>query len=89
MAFLAPKSFPRVSAASQFGTFADTVIKTRWSGGCVMMTLDAYIRQENISLYKKLLADRNISDGQRDVIRKMLADEEARFLNSSPQEPNG
>ena len=57
--------------------------------GCVMMTLDAYIRQENISLYKKLLADRNISDGQRDVIRKLLADEEARFLNSSPQEPNG
>ena len=54
-----------------------------------MMTLNAYIRQENISLYKKLLADRNISDGQRDVIRKMLADEEARFLNSSPQEPNG
>jgi len=34
-----------------------------------MMTLDAYIRQENITLYKKLLADRNISDGQRDVIR--------------------
>jgi hypothetical protein len=35
--------------ASQFGTFADTVIKTRCSGGCVMMTLDAYIRQENFS----------------------------------------
>ena len=35
-----------------------------------MMTLDVFIRQENISLYKKLLADRNITDGQRDVIGK-------------------
>ena len=46
-----------------------------------MMTLNAYIRQENISLYKKLLADRNISDGQREVIGKLLAEEEARLLD--------
>jgi hypothetical protein len=51
-----------------------------------MMTLNAYIRQENISLYKKLLSDRNISDGQREVIGKLLAEEEAKLLNSfSPQ----
>jgi hypothetical protein len=51
-----------------------------------MMTLDVFIRQENISLYKKLLADRNISDGQRDLIGKMLAEEEAKLLNLfSPQ----
>jgi hypothetical protein len=35
----------------------------------------------NISLYKKLLADRNISDVQRDVIGKMLAEEEAKLLD--------
>ena len=46
-----------------------------------MMTLDAFIRQENISLFKKLLADRNISDVQRDVIGKMLAEEEAKLLD--------
>jgi hypothetical protein len=46
-----------------------------------MMTLDVFIRQENISLYKKLLSDRNITDGQRDVIGKMLADEEAKLLD--------
>jgi hypothetical protein len=46
-----------------------------------MMTLDVFIRQENISLYKRLLADRNITDGQRDVIGKMLAEEEAKLLN--------
>ena len=51
-----------------------------------MMTLDVYIRQENISLYKNLLADPNISDGQRDLMGKMLADEEAKLLNLfSPQ----
>ena len=31
-------------------------------------------------MYKKLLADRNISDGQRDVIGNMLAEEEAKLL---------
>jgi hypothetical protein len=37
-------------------------------------------------LYKKLLADHNISDGQRDLIGKMLAEEEAKLLNLfSPQ----
>jgi hypothetical protein len=46
-----------------------------------MMALDVFIRQENISLYKKLLFDRNITDGQRDVIGKMLADEEAKLLD--------
>jgi hypothetical protein len=46
-----------------------------------MMTLDVFIRQENISLYKKLLADPKISVGQRDVIGKLLAEEEARLLN--------
>jgi hypothetical protein len=50
------------------------------------MTLDVYIRQENISLYKKLIADPNISDGQRDLIGKMLAEEEDKLLNLfSPQ----
>ena len=49
--------------------------------GRVMMTLDVYIRHENISLYKKLLADRNILDVQRETIGKMLAEEEANLLN--------
>ena len=51
-----------------------------------MMTLDVFIRQENISLYKKLLANTKISAGQRDVIGKLLAEEEAKLLNLlSPQ----
>jgi hypothetical protein len=53
-----------------------------------MMTVDVFICQENISLYKKLLSDRNISDVQRDVIGKMLAEEEAKLLDLfSPQGP--
>jgi hypothetical protein len=36
--------------------------------------------QENICLYRKLLADRNISDFQREMIGKMLAEEEEKLL---------
>jgi hypothetical protein len=45
-----------------------------------MIALDVFIHQESISLYKKLLAD-CITDRQRDVIGKMLAEEEARLLD--------
>ena len=45
-----------------------------------MIALDVFIHQESISLYKKLLADR-ITDGQRDVIGKMLLEEEAKLLD--------
>ena len=45
-----------------------------------MIPLDVFVCEENISLYKKLLADRHISDRQRDVIGNMLAEEEAKLL---------
>jgi hypothetical protein len=49
-----------------------------------------YICLENISLYKKFLADPNITNDRRDLIRKLLAEEEATLLKLlSPQEPNG
>jgi hypothetical protein len=52
-----------------------------------MIALDVFIHQENISLYKKLLADRHITDRQREVIGKMLADEECKLLDLlSPQD---
>jgi hypothetical protein len=55
-----------------------------------MLTLNVYICQENISLYRKLLADRNIRDGQRDQIGKMLAAEEAKLIDlCSPQATPG
>ena len=47
-----------------------------------MITLDVFMHQESISLYKKLLADR-ITDGQRDVIGKMLAEERKRQLGQA------
>ena len=51
-----------------------------------MIALDVFIHQESISLYKKLLADR-ITERQRDVIREMLAEEEAKLLDLlSPQD---
>ena len=52
-----------------------------------MIALNVFILQENISLYKKLLADRHITDGQREVIGKMLAEEEGKLLDLlSPQD---
>ena len=51
-----------------------------------MLTLDAFIHQENISLYKKLLADPKITGGERDVIGKMLAEEEAKLLDLFSQQ---
>ena len=51
-----------------------------------MLTLDVFVRQENILLYRKLLADPKISDGQRDVIGKLLAEEEAKLLNTFGQQ---
>lgn len=46
-----------------------------------MISLKAFICQVNISLYKKLLDDRHISDGQREILGKMLSEEEAKLLN--------
>jgi hypothetical protein len=45
-----------------------------------MSTIDVFVCEENILLYKRLLANPSISDGQRDLIRKMLAEEEAKLL---------
>ena len=61
--------------------FADTLYSNLQPWGTHMTTLDAFIAQENIALCKKLLADRNITDGQRDVISKILAEEEAKLLD--------
>jgi hypothetical protein len=47
-----------------------------------MIALDVFMHQESISLYKKLLADR-ITDRQRDVIGKMLAEERKRQLGQA------
>ena len=53
----------------------------------VIIALDVFVRLENISLYKKLVAGRNITDGQRDVIGKMLAEEKVKLPKlHSPQE---
>ena len=52
----------------------------------MMIALDVFIHQESISLYKKLLAD-HLTDGQRDVVGKMLAEAEAKLLDLlSPQD---
>ena len=86
LAFPAPKSHPRFSACESFRNFADTVAEYRRNGGRHDDPRRIY-PQENISLYKKLLANTKISADQRDVIGKLLAEEEAKLLNLlGPQE---
>lgn len=43
-----------------------------------------YVHEENIILYRKLLAE-TIDEEKRKVIMKLLAEEEAKELPSSPQ----
>jgi hypothetical protein len=83
MASLVPKlslSRRRVDSRVQFRIFADIgrLILRLW--GCGMIAFDVFIHQESISLYKKLLADR-ITDRQRVIIGKMLAEEEAKLID--------
>lgn len=40
--------------------------------------VDRYIHLENLALFRKRLADSNITEAEREVILKLLADEEAR-----------
>jgi hypothetical protein len=42
-------------------------------------TFESFVHDENIALYRKLLTDFRITDTQRAVIRKLLADEEAKM----------
>jgi hypothetical protein len=56
-----------------------------------VIPLDVFVCEENISLYKKPVAGRHISDRQRDVIGDMLVKEEAKLLTlfsgaTSPRE---
>jgi len=41
-----------------------------------METIESFVRHENIALYKKLLSDTKITKTQREVIGKLLAEEE-------------
>jgi hypothetical protein len=40
--------------------------------------VDRYIHLENLALFRKRLADSSITEAERKVILKLLADEEAR-----------
>ena len=44
-----------------------------------METFESFVHDENIALYRKLLSDTKITDSQRVVIRKLLAEEEAKW----------
>ena len=47
--------------------------------------MDRYIHLENMALFKKRLADTNTTAAEREVILKLLAEEEARELPPTPK----
>ena len=49
-----------------------------------MMT-EWFIHTENVALFKKKLADPHTSEAEREVLRKLLADEQAREVPAGPQ----
>lgn len=49
--------------------------------------MERFIHDENLKLYKQKLADRNLGDAERETLRKLLAEEEARERSApSPSE---
>ena len=49
------------------------------------MELERFIHQQNLELYRKLLADPNDKDGaRRQMLLKLLADEKAKDRQSAP-----
>jgi len=47
--------------------------------------MDRYIHLENLALFRKRLADSKTTAAERDMILKLLAEEEARELPPSPK----
>jgi hypothetical protein len=44
----------------------------------LMTSLDMFVHQENLALFKKRLADPETTDAQRGTLLKLLAEEEAK-----------
>jgi hypothetical protein len=51
--------------------------------------MDMYIHLENLALFRKRLADTKTTATEREVILKLLAEEEARKLPTRPQGKSG
>jgi hypothetical protein len=49
-----------------------------------MQSLEAFIHDENLSLFRRLLADPNVGQSQREIIERLLAEEQAKGIPSAP-----
>jgi hypothetical protein len=48
------------------------------------MMMEWFIHTENLALFKKKLADPHTPEAEREVVRKLLADEQAREVPARP-----
>ena len=49
------------------------------------MMMEWFIHTENLALFKKKLADSHTPEAEREVLRRLLADEQAREVPARPQ----
>jgi hypothetical protein len=49
-----------------------------------MQSLEAFIHDENLSLFRRLLADPNVAQSQREIIKRLLAEEQAKGIPAAP-----
>jgi hypothetical protein len=49
-----------------------------------MQSLEAFIHDENLSLFRRLLADPNLTQSQREIIKRLLAEEQAKGFPAAP-----
>lgn len=54
-----------------------------WEGEPMMM--EWFIHTENLALFKKKLADPQTPEAEREVLRKLLADEQAKEIPAKPR----
>jgi hypothetical protein len=71
---------PAVSSAS----FGDCGLGSARACSSEEPPVEKFIQRENVTLYKKRLAEPQ-TDGERKIILKLLADEEAKDAPSSPK----
>jgi hypothetical protein len=49
----------------------------------LVTSLDTFVHQENLALFKKRLADPETTDAERELVLKLLAEEEAKDVRDA------
>jgi hypothetical protein len=48
--------------------------------------MERFVRSQNLALFRKKLSDPQLSDAEREVVKRLLAEEEAKEISPGPEE---